>query len=149
GAVEQRRREALGIAAVGDLADELVDQVAAMGEDQDAARAGGLDEADRRDGLAGAGGVLEPEAATGAGVVGGRLDDVRVLLLGPVLGLLLLGRLLFLLVGLLVEVRHLGSGPVLRGLVLRCGCGGGAAVAVAGPGMAVEPILDIGDQRGE
>ena len=40
-----------------------------MGEDQDAAGARGLDEAERGDGLAGAGGVLEPEAAGGAGVL--------------------------------------------------------------------------------
>ena len=62
GAVEQRRREPLLVAAVGDLADELVDEVAAVGEDQDAAGARGLDEADRGDRLAGAGRVLEPEA---------------------------------------------------------------------------------------
>ena len=40
-----------------------------MGEDQDAAGARGLDEAERGHGLAGAGGVLEPEAAGGVGVV--------------------------------------------------------------------------------
>ena len=38
-----------------------------MGEDQDAAGAGGVDEADRGDGLAGAGRVLEPEAAVAPG----------------------------------------------------------------------------------
>ena len=37
-----------------------------MGEDQDPAGARGLDEAERGDGLAGAGGVLEPEAPRGA-----------------------------------------------------------------------------------
>ena len=36
---EQRRAQALLVAAVGDLADELVDEVAAVGEDQDAAGA--------------------------------------------------------------------------------------------------------------
>ena len=36
-AVEQRRAQPLLVAAVGDLADELVDQVAAVGEDQHAA----------------------------------------------------------------------------------------------------------------
>ena len=40
-----------------------------MGEDQDAAGARGLDEAERGDGLAGAGGVLEPEAAGGVRIV--------------------------------------------------------------------------------
>src|ERR1700710_361880 len=62
-AVQQRRPQALLVAAVGDLADELVDQVAAVGEDQHAAGLGRLDEADRGDRLAGAGRVLEPEAA--------------------------------------------------------------------------------------
>ena len=55
-----------------------------MGEDQDAAGARGLDEADGGDGLAGAGRVLEPEALAGVGVLG-RLGDV--------LGLGLVGRL--------------------------------------------------------
>ena len=41
-----------------------------MGEDQDAAGARGLDEAERGDRLAGAGRVLEPEALGGVGVVG-------------------------------------------------------------------------------
>ena len=59
---EQRRRDALRVAAVAQLAVELVDEVAAVGEDQDAAGARRLDEAERGDRLAGAGGVLEPEA---------------------------------------------------------------------------------------
>ena len=46
-----------------------------MGEDQDAAGLRSLDEADRGDGLAGAGGVLEPEAALGTGVLVGRLGS--------------------------------------------------------------------------
>ena len=97
-AVEQRRAQALLVAAVGDLADELVDEVAAVGEDQDAAGARGVDEADRGDGLAGAGRVLEPEAALGAGVLG-RLGDLLLLLalrLVPVLRLLVGGELLVL-----------------------------------------------------
>ena len=48
-----------------------------MGEDQDAAGARRLDEAERRDCLAGAGGVLEPEAPVGVRVLG-HLLDVRV-----------------------------------------------------------------------
>ena len=112
GAVEQGRREPVGVAAVGDLADELVDQVAAVGEDQDAARPRGLDEADRGDGLAGAGGVLEPEAAVGARVLGRLLDDVLVLLAPPVLGLLVLGCLVFLLFE--GRVPAVGLGAVLR-----------------------------------
>ena len=75
---EQRGRDALRVAAVAQLAVELVDEVAAVGEDQDAAGARGLDEADRGDGLAGAGRVLEPEALAGVRVLG-RLGDVLVL----------------------------------------------------------------------
>ncbi len=63
---------------------------------------GRLDEADRGDGLAGAGRVLEPEAALGAGVLGRLLDDLLVLLGGlflPVLRLLVGRELLVLLVG--------------------------------------------------
>ena len=101
-AVEQRRPQPLLVAAVGDLADELFDQVAAVGEDQDAAGAGGLDEADRGDGLAGAGRVLEPEAARGAGVVGGLLDDLLVVVgrsrFLPVLRLFVLELLVLVLV---------------------------------------------------
>ena len=81
-AVQQRRREPLLVAAVGDLADELVDEVAAVGEDQDAAGARGLDEADGGDGLAGAGRVLEPEAPVGARVLGRLVDDLLVLVVG-------------------------------------------------------------------
>ena len=66
---EQRRRDAVLVAAVAQLAEELVDQVAAVGEDQHAAGARGLHEAERRDRLAGAGGVLEPEALGGVGVL--------------------------------------------------------------------------------
>ncbi len=144
-AVEQRRREAIAVAAVGDLADELVDQVAAVGEDQNAARAGRLDEADGGDGLAGSGGVLEPEASAGARILRGLLDDVLVRFLDPVLGLLLLGGLLLLLLdGLLSGV---GAGAVLGGRRLLGGRG--AAVAVAGPGVAVEALLDVCDQSGE
>ena len=123
GAVEQRRREAVGVAAVGDLADELVDQVAAVGEDQDAAGARGLDEADGGDGLAGAGGVLEPEAAVGAGVLGRLLDDVLVLVLGQSSA-----SSSSVASSSSSSSRRLGGGAVLRGLVLarggpgRCRC---------------------------
>ena len=94
---EQRALHALLVAAVGQLAVELVDEVAAVGEDQHAAGARGLDEAERGDGLAGAGGVLEPEAARGSGVVlqgvgGGLL--LGLLGLVPVERLLLVGELL-------------------------------------------------------
>ena len=76
-AVEQRRRDAVAVAAVAQLAVELVDEVAAMGEDQHAAGAAGLDEAERRDGLAGAGRVLEPEALVRVGVLGLLLELAR------------------------------------------------------------------------
>ena len=58
------------VAAVAQLAEELVDEVAAVGEDQDAAGARRLDEAQRGDRLAGARRVLEPEALGGVGVLG-------------------------------------------------------------------------------
>ena len=61
------------VALLGEVARELVDQQPAVGEDQDAGGAGGIDEAGRGDGLARRGRVLEPVAAPGAGVVGGRI----------------------------------------------------------------------------
>ncbi len=91
-----------------------------------------LDEADRGDGLAGAGGVLEPEAAGGAGVLG-RLLDRLLVLLGrhlPVLRLLVGGQLLVhlehrllvfehrVLVLLLQVLVELGSGTVGTGRVV-------------------------------
>ena len=82
----QRRPQALLVAAVGDLADELFDQVAAVGEDQHPAGPRGVDEADRGDRLAGAGRVLEPEAPRGPGVVGDLglgLLSLRATLLPP------------------------------------------------------------------
>ena len=63
-------RMRFSVAAVGELAVELVDEVAAVGEDQHAARARGLDEAQRGDGLARARRVLEPEPAGGVRVLG-------------------------------------------------------------------------------
>ena len=85
---EQRRRDALRVAAVAQLAVELVDEVAAVGEDQDAAGARGLDEADGGDGLARAGRVLEPEALAGVRVLGGLGDVLGLgLVRGPLLRL--------------------------------------------------------------
>ena len=100
-AVQQRRREPVLVAAVGDLADELVDEVAAVGEDQDAAGSRALDEAEGGDRLAGAGRVLEPEAAARArvlGRLGHHLGSARLL---PVLGLLVRRQHLVLLGDLL------------------------------------------------
>ena len=65
-----------------------------MGEDQHAARARGLDEAERGDRLAGAGRVLEPEAPVGAGIVGQPLRrdvGVELAVVLPILRLLLVG----------------------------------------------------------
>ena len=75
---QQRRGDAVAVAALAQLAVELVDEVAAMGEDQHAAGARGVDEAQRGDRLAGAGRVLEPEALGGVRVLRllGELDVV-------------------------------------------------------------------------
>ena len=59
-----------------------------MGEDQDAAGPRRLDEANRRDSLPGPGGVLEPEAARGAGILGRLGNRVLVRFLFEVLRLL-------------------------------------------------------------
>ena len=148
--VEQRRAQALLVPAVGDLADELVDQVAAVGEDQHAAGAGRLDETDRGDRLAGAGRVLEPEATLGARVVR-RLGDRRLVLpraLGrrflPVLGLLVGRKLLRLLLG--EALLALLAGTVFRGARF----GGGLVRSLALRAMAVlGRRLLLGHQLGQ
>jgi hypothetical protein len=90
-ALEQRGRDPLLVAAVAQLAVELVDQVAAMGQDEDTAGPRGLDEAERGDRLAGPRGVLEPEALARVGVLG-RLAELLLVVaragLVPVLRLL-------------------------------------------------------------
>ena len=148
-AVEQRRREPLLVAAVGDLADELVDEVAAVGEDQDPAGARGLDEAERGDGLAGAGRVLEPEAARGAGVLGRLVDrrPRRARLVDPVLRLLVgvERRRLELLVGRLAVRRRLLVAPS-SGSACRTRAAAAAAGAVA---RSVARACCLGDQLGE
>ena len=78
-AVQQWRAQPFLVAAIRDLADELVNQVAAVGEDQNSARAGRIDEADRSDRLAGAGRMFEPEAAIGTRVVTGGYLSVDIL----------------------------------------------------------------------
>ncbi len=125
---------------------ELFDEIAPVREDQDAARLRCLDEAERRDRLAGAGGVLEPEALGGVGVLGLLRENFLVLLVlhpvarlllvlavvidltGPIPLLLVLGerRDLFLqlvLVLVLVVV-------VLFLILVRCGARHGAEVVV-------------------
>ena len=70
GVADQHRLvEAGAVALLGQVARELVDQQPAVGEDQHAGGAGGVDEAGGGDRLAGGGGVFEPVAAAGAGVV--------------------------------------------------------------------------------
>ena len=91
--VEHRAGDPVAIAAIAQLAMELIDEVAAVGEDQHAAGARGLDEAQGGDRLAGAGGVLEPEALGGVRILG-LLLELRVPLVAlvlPVLRLFVLG----------------------------------------------------------
>src|SRR3712207_7971790 len=57
----KRAGDAVRVPAVAQLAVELVDEVAAVGEDEDATGPAGLDEAERGDRLSGAGRVLEPD----------------------------------------------------------------------------------------
>ena len=148
-AVQQRRREAVLVAAVGDLADELVDEVAAVGEDQDPAGARGLDEAERGDGLAGAGRVLEPEAAAAPGSSGASAT-ISVGRLLPVLGLLLVGRQRLVLLGDLFGAR---SPSPLSSSSATAGVASSPASSVSGwPApfqLSGGRVLDLGGQRGE
>src|SRR5205807_322418 len=111
---EQGSVDAVAIAAVAQLAVELVDQVTSVGQDQGPAGARTLDEAKRGDGLARAGGVLEPEATGGVGILGLLELDVRVELVRvlPVLRLLVLVLLLrvdlVLLLGVDLELLLVG-----------------------------------------
>ena len=117
---EDRVVEALAVAVLGQLPPELVDEQAAVREDQDAFAACGLDEAGGGDRLAGSGRVAEAVAAHGAGVLRsgerGRLvvfvlafDGRRGLEL--VLGLFVLLRLL----GMAVPVPVAVLAALLRG----------------------------------
>ena len=146
-----------------------------MGEDQYATGPRGLDEAQRGHRLAGAGGVLEPEALGGVGVLG-LLPELRFLLVGlvvPVLGLLVLGLLgsgilLVVLVVLVVETSSRGSSSSSSSssssaAAPRPGCRRGSRVVVlarprvpraprARSAAAVPlplPALDLGHQRGQ
>ena len=133
---EQRGRDALGVAAVAQLAVELVDEVAAVGEDQDAAGARGLDEAERGDRLAGAGGVLEPEALAGVRVLGllGELRRRRrPSRLVPVLRL----------VGLVLVLELLLAGDARRARARR------SSSAIGAVAVAVAVALRLGEQRGQ
>ena len=77
---EHRVVEAVAVAVLGQVATELVDEQAAVREDQDALGARRLDEAGRSDRLAGCGRVAEAVAADRAGIDFDRqrLDDVLV-----------------------------------------------------------------------
>ena len=77
-----------------------------MGEDEDAAGARGFDQADRRHRLAGAGGVLEPEAPLGAGVLRRLVDRLLVAagVIGPVERLLVGRQRLVVHLGLSVQL---------------------------------------------
>jgi hypothetical protein len=106
-----------------------------MGEDQRAAGARGLDEAERGDRLAGAGRVLEPEALARVGVLGRLGELVGVVAAGvlPVLRLLGLVRVVVLVEVLLARDRRGGGN--------RLGLGGGA--------VAVPVAQGVGEQRGQ
>ena len=141
----------LAVAPVADLPDELIDQIAPVSEDQDPARAGGLDEAHRRNRLARPGGVLEPEPLGRVGILGllVELRAVVLVLVLPVLRLLVLGLVV------VIEVQ-LGLIAVVIRKQPRCGVpvgepvavGGGAAIAGAGA-VACGAALGFGQKRGQ
>jgi hypothetical protein len=155
-AVEERRTQPVAVTAVRDLADELFDQIAAVGEDQDAAGPSGLDEAHRGDRLAGAGGVLEPEPAGRARVVR-RFGDLGFLLVvalvDPVLGLLVVGDdLVQDLRGQLLDVLGIGVGSFGLGLRLLLGLGFGSILVLAGGRQRLvvgDAHLLFGEQLGQ
>ena len=146
----QRRREPVLVAAVGDLADELVDEVASVGEDQDAAGSRALDEAERGDRLAGAGRVLEPEAPACARVLGRLGHQVGGRLL-PVLGLLLVWRQRLVLLGDLfgraVPAVALELGGDRRTGLVAVNLGRGATRSV--PALGGDRVLELGGKRRE
>ena len=110
-------REAVLVALVGQLAVELGDEQAAVGEDQDADRARGLDEPGGSDRLAGSGRVAEAVAADRARVLLRRklLGDLE-LLLGVVAVLAVLAVLVLLVVlVLLLDLLEADLGLALRG----------------------------------
>ena len=129
-----------------------------MGEDQHAAGARGLDEAERRHRLAGSGGVLEPEPLGRVGVLGLLIKlDVRVeaaVLASPRaprpvgLAVLVLG-----LVVVLVEIRSRSSSgsPSSPGIAAEASSGAarrGSPRRAAPVPVSVAP-LRLGEQRGE
>src|SRR5829696_6316037 len=119
-AVEQRRAKPVLVAAIGDLADELVDQVSPVGQDEDAAGARTLDEAEGGNGLTRAGGVLEPEAAARPRILGRLLEEISLRFL-PVERLLFLRNHLVLRDVLhdAVPARLAARGEIAVGLLAR------------------------------
>ena len=114
--LQERARDALLVAAVTQLPEELVHEVAAVGEDQDTTGARRLHEPERRNRLAGPGGVLEPEAAGCPRVlllgVGGSL--LLCLLGGIPVERLLVGQLVALQLDLAgVELLERGAAPAV------------------------------------
>ncbi len=154
--VEHRAGDPVAIAAVAQLAMELVHQIAAVGEDQDAAGARRFDEAERRDRLARAGGVLEPEALGGVRVLGllVQLALRLVLLVLPVLRLLVLGALVLVLRALvvvlvLVEVAKIRV-VLIDDRLERSALDAGLDVLGHDPiGSRAVGALALGQQRGE
>ncbi len=125
---------------------ELVDEVAAVGEDQDAARARRVDETHRGDGLAGARRVLEPEALVGVGIVGLLVElvfvegNLRSVVVGLLLGLVLV--VVVAHVDLDLEVQRLDDLRLVVVIVVGSagGCHEGAVVLVV--------VVDCQDRRG-
>ena len=161
--------EAAAVALLGQVARELVHEQPPVREDQHAGRAGRLDEAGRRDGLAGRGRMLEAVAPTRARV--GRLRlavQSRIVIDGRHRGVMGEGRLLagvvrdlvvvvvlVLIVVVLVLVLVVLVLVVLVGLVVVLVDGGLGLVAVLGLGLVVVLLvggggaLEVADQRGE
>ena len=137
---EQRRADPVAVSAVAQLTVELIDEVAAMGQDQDAAGPGPLDEPECGDGLARAGGMLEPEPLVGVRVLWrfGRDVLVDTAVVAPVLRLLVVVLPVLEVLVLLARDRRGGEqrwfGGDWRSTIAR------AAVAVP---------LCLGEQRGQ
>jgi hypothetical protein len=146
-AVEERRGESVLVAAIGDLADELVDEISAVGEDEDTAGPRPLHESERGNGLAGARGVLEPKTPAGPRILGRLRNDLGRGLL-PVLRLLVRGQGLVLGDLLGPSIWPLSVGPQLRdgapAVTRELGVGAAGAVRALG-----HRVLDLGGQRGQ
>ena len=101
-------RELVAVSLRREVARELGDEQAAVGQDQHAERPGRLDEPGRRDRLAGGSRMAEAVAAEGAGILPGELELVLVLVVGALGDVARLELLFFLeLLGL-----ELGLGDV-------------------------------------